>query len=76
VIDRHASKIVGVLSCFDRVVMQGTIPNVCHAGAVATLLDSQTFASLTTGRSSLAARQISDASDAMERQQVKCSQPE
>jgi len=37
-IDRHASKIVGVLSCFDRVVIQGTIPSVCHAGAVATFL--------------------------------------
>ena len=40
-IDHHAGKIVGVLSCFDRVVIQGTIPSVCHAGAVATLLDAR-----------------------------------
>ena len=37
-IDRHAGKIVGVLSCFDRVVIHGTIPSVCHAKAVETLL--------------------------------------
>ena len=37
-IDRHAGRIVGVLSCLDRVVIQGTIPSVCHAKAVETLL--------------------------------------
>lgn len=40
-IDRHAGKIVGVLSCFDRVVIQGTIPSVCHARAVETLLHAR-----------------------------------
>ena len=40
-IDRHANEIVGVLSCFGRIVIQGTLPSVCHAGAVATLLDSR-----------------------------------
>ncbi|MCL5269362.1 MAG: MarR family transcriptional regulator [bacterium] len=28
---RHADKIVGELSCFDRVVISGTIPNICYA---------------------------------------------
>jgi hypothetical protein len=40
-IDRHRDSIQGVLSCFDRVVIQGTLPSVCHAGAMATLLDSR-----------------------------------
>ena len=30
--DRHASKIRGDLSCFDRVVITGTIPGICYAG--------------------------------------------
>ncbi|HUP60941.1 MAG TPA: hypothetical protein VNA69_11030 [Thermoanaerobaculia bacterium] len=38
---RYTNKIVGVLSCLDRVVIQGTIPSLCHAGAVATLLDAR-----------------------------------
>lgn len=32
-VDRHAAKILGVLSCFDRVVIIGTLPGICHAGA-------------------------------------------
>lgn len=40
-IDRRAGKIVGVLSCFDRVVIQRTIPSVCHAKAVETLLHAR-----------------------------------
>ena len=28
--DRHADKIVGVLSCLDRVVIAGTLPDICH----------------------------------------------
>jgi hypothetical protein len=38
-IERHAEKIVGVLSCFDRLVLQGTLPNVAYPQAVATELD-------------------------------------
>ena len=33
-VDRHASKIRGVLSCFDRVVITGTLPDICHAEAM------------------------------------------
>ena len=29
--ERHAEKIVGELSCLDRVVITGTIPGICHA---------------------------------------------
>lgn len=40
-IERHASKMVNVLSCFYRVVIQGTILSVCYAGAVQTLLHAR-----------------------------------
>jgi len=38
-IERHREKIVGVLSCFDRLVVQGTLPSVAYPQAVATELD-------------------------------------
>ena len=38
-IERHAQKIVGVLSCFDRLVLQGTLPSVAYPQAMATELD-------------------------------------
>src|ERR1051325_10653449 len=38
-IERHAQQIVGVLSCFDRLVLQGTLPSVAYPQAVATELD-------------------------------------
>jgi hypothetical protein len=38
-IERHARKIVGVLSCFDRLVLQGTLPSVAYPQAMATELD-------------------------------------
>ena len=34
-VERHAAKIRGVLSCFDRVVITGTLPDICHAAAMA-----------------------------------------
>jgi len=37
-IDRHADKILGSLSCFDRIIVTGTFPQICHAGAMAALL--------------------------------------
>ena len=33
--DRYADKIRGVLSCWDRVVVTGTIPDICYADAMA-----------------------------------------
>ena len=38
-IERHANQIDGVLCCFDRVVIQGTLPSICHPKAMATELD-------------------------------------
>jgi len=38
--DRHRDKIVGVLSCFDRVVITGTIPVLCHVSGMAGYLTS------------------------------------
>ena len=40
-IERHADKIRGVLSCFDRVVLTGTLPNLCHAEAMARYLGAR-----------------------------------
>ncbi|HWT80206.1 MAG TPA: MarR family transcriptional regulator, partial [Candidatus Methylomirabilis sp.] len=40
-IERHVDKIRGVLSCFDRVVITGTLPDLCHAGALATYLSAR-----------------------------------
>ena len=36
--ERYAEKIRGVLSCFDRVVIQGTLPTLCHAQGMAGFL--------------------------------------
>lgn len=32
-IDRYATRIRGVLSCFDRILITGTLPDICHAKA-------------------------------------------
>ncbi len=40
-LDRHASKISGVLSCYDRVVIQGTLPGLCYAKGMADFLWSR-----------------------------------
>lgn len=40
-VERHAEKIRGVLSCFDRVVITGTLPDLCHAGAMAKYLGAR-----------------------------------
>lgn len=34
-INRYASRIRGTLSCFDRVLLTGTLPDICHPGALA-----------------------------------------
>ncbi len=39
--DRHADKIVGVLSCLDRVVITGTLPDICHGEAATRFLFCQ-----------------------------------
>lgn len=37
-VERYASKIRGVLSCYDRVIIQGTLPGVCHAEGMTAFL--------------------------------------
>jgi len=37
-VERHAAKIRGVLSCFGRVVITGTLPDIAYAGAMAAYL--------------------------------------
>jgi hypothetical protein len=37
-VERHAAKIAGVLGCYDRVVLQGTLPGLCFAGGMAAYL--------------------------------------
>ena len=39
--ERCCDKIRGVLSCFDRVVLYGTIPEICHKGAMALYLNTR-----------------------------------
>lgn len=34
-VERHQEEVAGVLSCFDRVVVTGTLPDIGHAGAMA-----------------------------------------
>ena len=34
-VERHQEEIGGVLSCFDRVVITGTWPDICHPKAMA-----------------------------------------
>lgn len=38
--DRYAENISGVLSCFDRVVIQGTLPGFCFAGGMSLFLST------------------------------------
>ena len=37
-VERHSKEVLGVLSCFDRVVVMGTLPEICHAKAMASYL--------------------------------------
>jgi hypothetical protein len=38
--ERYAENIAGVLSCFDRVVITGTLPTFCYANRMALFLSS------------------------------------
>jgi len=40
-VERHQEEIGGVLSCFDRVVITGTLPDICHPKAMAGYLNSR-----------------------------------
>jgi hypothetical protein len=36
--ERYAEQIAGVVSCYDRLVIMGTLPGVCYAEGMATSL--------------------------------------
>jgi len=37
-VERHADQIAGVLSCYDRIILQGTLPGLCHAEGMTSYL--------------------------------------
>jgi hypothetical protein len=39
--ERHVDRILGVLSCFDRIVITGTLPEICYAEAMSGYLGSK-----------------------------------
>jgi DNA-binding MarR family transcriptional regulator len=39
-VDRYQDKIAGVLSCWDRVVLRGTLPGVCYAAGMTSYLNA------------------------------------
>ncbi|MCP4896840.1 MAG: MarR family transcriptional regulator, partial [bacterium] len=40
-IDRYHNKVAGVLSCWDRVVIRGTLPGLCYAAGMTSYLNAQ-----------------------------------
>ena len=38
--ERYQDQISGIISCFDRVIISGTLPNICHASAMACYLNA------------------------------------
>ena len=41
ILDRYADRIKGVISCYDRVVITGTLPGICYAAGMTSLLKSR-----------------------------------
>jgi hypothetical protein len=33
-LERHSHKIIGTIGCFDRIIIQGTLPDICHPRAI------------------------------------------
>ena len=40
-VERYQDQIAGVLNCFDRVVITGTLPEICHAEAMGVFLSAR-----------------------------------
>ena len=40
-VERHQDQIAGVLTCWDRVIITGTLPEICHAEALARYLSQR-----------------------------------
>jgi hypothetical protein len=39
--ERYADRIAGVLTCYDRIVMTGTLPGACHAAGMTSFLNAK-----------------------------------
>ena len=39
--ERHADEIAGVLSCYDRILIQGTLPGLCYAEGMTAYLKAR-----------------------------------
>ena len=39
--DRYRKRLAGVLSCYDRIVITGTLPGACYAAGVTSFLNAQ-----------------------------------
>lgn len=39
--ERYSSQILGVISCFDRIIVTGTLPEICHARAMESFVRSK-----------------------------------
>ena len=39
--ERYATNLHGVLSCFDRMIITGTLPGACYAGGMTSFLYAQ-----------------------------------
>ena len=39
--ERHSDQIAGVLSCYDRILLQGTLPTFCYAQGMTAYLYAQ-----------------------------------
>ncbi len=37
-VERYGERIAGVLSCYDRIVITGTVPGICHAKGMTSFL--------------------------------------
>ncbi len=42
-VERYDKRIAGVLSCYDRIVITGTLPGVCHAKGMTSFLYANTI---------------------------------
>ena len=40
-VERYRDRIAGVLTCYDRVVITGTLPGACHAAEMTSFLNAQ-----------------------------------
>ena len=46
--ERYAANLHGVLSCYDRIIVTGTLPGVCYAGGMTLEFKSGNAPQLTT----------------------------